>query len=91
MIKGTTVIFNEDYISEIERHISATEQNIASEVTPDKRVVLMKKLDNLNNKLEEALEFQDCVDEILDMDTPRLTVLKTITGKVLPLRIVKII
>lgn len=91
MIKGSTIIFNEEYISEIERHISNVEKQLKNEITPDKRYALKEKLDKLNAKLEYALDFQDCLEEVLNVDILKLATVRTMSGLVLPLNIVKVI
>ena len=80
MIQGSTIIFNDEYISEINRHINNTEQKLKCEVIPNER-----------QKLEEAMDFQDTVSELINVDIPRIAAVKTVSGIVLPLRNVQVL
>lgn len=91
MIQGSTIIFNDEYISEINRHINNTEQKLKCEVIPNERQKLEEHLNYLQTKLDEAMDFQDTVSELINVDIPRIAAVKTVSGIVLPLRNVQVL
>jgi hypothetical protein len=91
MINGSTIIMNDEYIEELTRHRNICEKNLKEEIVPAKQAKLEEKLNYWNNKINEAMEFQDVIDEVLNLDMPRLMVVKTISGLVLPLKHIQIV
>ena len=91
MIKGSTIIFNDEYISELKRHIDNDRRQLDTTIYSKVRQELEEKVDYLSKKLEYALDFQDTVDQVINVEVPRITTVKTISGVTLPLRIVQII
>ena len=91
MINGTTVIMNDEYISEITRHRDMYKKKVENEVVPEVHEKLLQKLNYFENKLTQAIEFQDTVEEIVNLDIPRITAVKTLNGYVLPLKHVQIL
>ena len=91
MIKGSTIIFNDEYISELKRHIDNARRQLDTTIDSKVRQELEEKVDYLSKKLEYALDFQDTVDQVINVEVPRITTVKTISGVTLPLRIVQII
>ena len=91
MIKGSTIIMNDDYIDEVTRHRDIWEKKLKIETNPEIRNRIQDKVNYLNEKLEDALEFTDTVDEIINIDIPRLTSVKTITGLVLPIKNIQVV
>ena len=91
MIKGSTIIFNDEYISELKRHIDNARRQLDTTIDSKVRQELEEKVDYLSKKLEYALDFQDTVHQVINVEVPRITTVKTISGVTLPLRIVQII
>lgn len=91
MIKGSTVIFNESYLSELERHKSNLKRKLDYETSPYIRQDLERQYDNMCYKIDKATEFQDVVDEVINFDVPRIAMIKTVGGLALPLSNVQII
>lgn len=91
MIIGSTIIFNDDYISEIKRHRDNIQRKLDNEVIPDAREELQEKYKFFDNKLEEAMDFQDVASEFINIDVPRIAAVRTISGAVLPLRNVQVL
>lgn len=84
MIKGSTVIFNEKYIEELTRHRDICKHKFDIENMPSQKEKLQKELNAWNEKLDWALNFQDTVDFVHNMEIPKITVCKTITGLEIP-------
>ena len=59
MIKGTTVIFNEEYIGELERHRDNAKKKFEVEDVPEFKQKAQKYLDACEKRLEWATEFRD--------------------------------
>jgi hypothetical protein len=91
MKNGTTVIMNDEYISELTRHRDMYLKQVENEVLPDAYEKVLQKYKYFEAKLNEAIEFSDTVEEIVNLDIPRLTAVKTISGLVLPIKHVQII
>lgn len=91
MIKGSTVILNEEYINELTRHRDNWEKRYNSEVMLQPKNKALNQLNKFESKLQKALDFQDTVQEILHIDNPHMTVVRTVNDIVLPLSHVKII
>ena len=91
MIKGATIILSDEYINELTRHKDNLEQQILLEDIPDKKARIQSRFDIMSKKLDEALEFQDVVDEIVNLEIPNMAVVKTMTGLVLPLANIKVL
>lgn len=91
MINGSTIIMNDEYIEELTRHRDICEQNLKEEIVPAKQEKLEERLRYWENKINEAIEFRDVIDEVLNLDMPRLMVVKTISGLVLPLKHIQIL
>ena len=90
-ISGTTVIMSNEYIDELTRHRDNVQRKLNIETLMGERIRLEQELAVKQRKLDEALDFQDTVEEVLNVDCPRLTVVKTLSGMVLPLRHVQVI
>jgi len=84
MIKGSTVIFNEDYIDEITRHRDIAKRKFDTENMPNLKEKLRKEYENWENKLEWSLNFQDTVDFVQNLEIPKLTVCKMLSGLEIP-------
>ena len=84
MIKGTTVIFNEEYIDEIARHRDIAKRKYELEHMPNHKEKLKKEYESWENKLEWSLNFQDEVDFVQNMEVPKITVCKTLKGYEIP-------
>ena len=91
MIEGSTVIFNEQYIEELTRHRDYHKKRFETEDNPYRKQEYQKSYENFENKLTEALDFQDTIQDVINIDVPRITVIRTINGVVLPLRNIKVI
>ena len=91
MKNGSTIIMNEEYIEELIRHRDICDETLKEEIVPNKQEKLKEKLKYWNNKINEAIEFRDVIDEVLNLDMPRLMVVKTISGLVLPVKHVQIL
>ena len=91
MIKGNTVIFNEEYISELNRHRDGAKKQLDTTIDSKVRRGLEREIDYFTKKLEYALDFQDTVDQVINVEIPQITAIKTVSGVVLPIRIVQII
>ena len=91
MIKGSTIIMNDDYISELTRHRDNWIKKAKVETNPHLREQLEQKAEYLNQKLESALEFQDTVDEIINVEVPRIMAIRTIGGLVIPAKNVQVV
>ena len=66
---------------------NVTMDEVASDLGISKRTLY----ENFENKLTEALDFQDTIQDIINIDVPRITTIRTINGVVLPLRNIKVI
>lgn len=84
MIQGSTVIFNDEYIAEVERHRNSAKKKYEIENMPEKKAEYKKKYEAWEQKLDWALNFQDTVDRIENLDVPAIRVCKTFTGLALP-------
>lgn len=91
MIKGSTVIFNDEYISELQRHKDNARRQLENTIDSRARIALEEKFNYLSKKLEYALDFQDTVDQVINVEVPKITTVRTISGVTLPLRIIQII
>ena len=91
MIKGSTVIMSDEYISELKRHRDICHTNYLNEDLPDRKEEYRVKEEYFNQKIDEAEEFQDTVESILNLDMPKMAVVKTINGVVLPLSNINIV
>ena len=89
MIKGATVIFNEEYIQEITRHRDTAKRKYEIENMPEKKEELKKKLESWEAKLDWALNFQDIVDKVQNMEIPSITVCKMISGEEIPAKLLQ--
>jgi len=84
MISGSTVIFNDDYIDEVTRHRDIAKHKYEVENMPNQKENLKKTYDAWESKLEWAMNFQDTVDFVQNMEVPSITVCKTLTGYEIP-------
>lgn len=84
MIKGSTVIFNEEYIDEITRHRDIAKRKYEVENMPNLKEKLRVEYNGWENKLEWALNFQDTVDFVQNMEIPKITVCKMLSGLEVP-------
>jgi hypothetical protein len=84
MLKGTTVIFNEEYIDEVVRHRDIAKRKYEQEHMPNNKERLQKEYEAWERKLEWSLNFQDSVDFVQNMEVPKITVCKTIGGLEIP-------
>lgn len=91
MIKGSTIIYNDSYIDELTRHYNNVKEQFDLEDIPDIKEKLKTKMTFFSNKLDEAIEFQDTIDEIMNLEVPSLSIIKTISGRVIPLANVKVL
>ena len=85
MIKGSTIIMSEAYIEELTRHKENAFNLYEKEDIPNKKEDLKLKYENLCLKLEEALSFQDVIDEVVNLEIPSLAIAKTVSGLAIPL------
>ena len=91
MVNGTTVIFNEDYIEEIERHRDIAKKKYDVENMPNQKEKNRKEYESWENKLEWALNFQDTVDFVQNMEVPKITVCKLMSGLEIPAKHLQVI
>jgi DNA-binding transcriptional regulator GbsR (MarR family) len=91
MIKGSTVIMSSAYIDEIDSYISLLQTKLSKESNERKKSELQSQIDSYTDKLEKALAFQDTIDEVLNIDMPRLTLVKTMRGSVIPIKNVQVL
>ena len=91
MIKGSTVIMSSAYIYEIDSYISLLQTKLSKETHERKKSELQSQVDIYTDKMEKALAFQDTIDEILNIDMPRLTLVKTMRGSVIPIKNVQVL
>lgn len=91
MIKGSTVIMSSAYIDEIDSYISLLQTKLSKESNERKKSELQSQIDSYTDKLEKALAFQDTIDEVLNIDMPRLTLVKTMRGTVIPIKNVQVL
>ena len=91
MIKGSTVIFNEAYIEELTRLRDNCQSKLEMETFFKERQKLEEQLNIYQTKLDKALDFQDVLDEVIHIDVPQITTVRTISGVVLPLKNIKVI
>lgn len=85
------VIFNEDYIDELTRHRDNLQQKLSVEMMPNEKVKCMKQLNDMQNRLDWSIDFQDTIAEVKNIDIPKIAIVKTIHGYELPLRNVQIL
>ena len=91
MIKGSTVIMSEEYIDELVRHKNIFEEKLKLEDIPDKKEVLKQRIEFFKNKINEAEEFQDTIEEVINYEIPSMALIKTVTGIVIPVSNVKVL
>jgi hypothetical protein len=91
MIKGSTVIFNEAYIEELTRLRDNCQSKLEMETFFKERQKLEEQLNMYQTKLDKALDFQDVLDEVIHIDVPQITTVRTVSGVVLPLKNIKVI
>ena len=84
MINGTTVIFNEDYIDEVTRHRDIWKKKYEVENMPNQKEKNFKEYEKWEKKLDWALNFQDTVDFVQNMEVPSITVVKVMSGLEIP-------
>lgn len=85
MKQGTKVIFNQEYIDELIRHIEIARKKYEVENLPKEKEQALKSLQYLEKKLEEAETFQGTILEITNATIPSLTMVKTMDGQEYPL------
>ena len=83
-MNGAKVIFNEAFIDEITRHRDFSKHKYDIENMPEMKNKLLKEYEAWNKKLDWALNFQDTIAYVRNMDTPKLTVCKMVSGLELP-------
>ena len=86
MIKGSTVIMSEDYIADLTRHRDTYKKLMENEPYFDAQAKYRTKYEMYEEKLNKALEFQDTIEEIINVEIPKISVVKTVTGLAIPLR-----
>ncbi len=91
MLEGSTVIYNDEYISELNRFIDINEEKLSHEVLPEARAKLEDTLRNMYHKLDDALEFREVVEELINVEVPRIAAVKTISGRVIPVRNLQVV
>lgn len=91
MIEGSTVIMNEAYIAELTRHRDMCKKKLDKETFPKIREELAEKYTRYDNMLNQALDFQDTIVEVINIDIPKLTSIRTMSGLVLPLKNVQVL
>ena len=84
MIKGTTVIFNEEYIGELERHRDNAKRKFEVEDLPEYKSKAQALYESAEKRLEWATEFRDTVDHFVNVDVPNITCVVTTKGYELP-------
>ena len=85
-MNGARVIFNSEFIEEITRHRDFSKRRYDIENLPDMKNKLLKEYERWNKKLDWALSFQDTVAYVKNMDTPKMTVCKLLSGLEVPAR-----
>lgn len=91
MIKGSTVIMSDRYIDILSRYVENSQRKLNCETNEYSRKKLQKELEYYQIKLDKALEFQDVIEQVLNVDIPSLTAIKTVKGYVLPINNVKVV
>lgn len=91
MIKGATVIFNEDYIAELERHRDNAKKKFEIEDVPEHKAKAQKYLEAAEKKLEWATEFRDTVDHFVNIEVPNITCIVTVKGYELPAKCLQVL
>lgn len=91
MVKGSTVIFNEDYIDEVTRHRDNWQRKYDVENMPNQKEKNKKELERWEAKLEWSINFQDTVDFVQNMEVPAITVVKTLQGYEIPAKHLQVI
>ena len=91
MIEGSTVIMNEAYIAELTRHRDICKKKLDKETFPKIREELTERYNRYDNMLNQALDFQDTIVEVINIDIPKLTSIRTMSGLVLPLKNVQVL
>lgn len=84
MIKGSTVIFNDEYIAELIRHRDNAQKKFEIEDVPENKNKAQKYLEAAENKLEWATSFRDTIDHFVNLDVPNITGVVTVSGYQLP-------
>lgn len=90
-MKGSTVIFNEEYIDEVTRHRDIWQRKYDVENMPELKEKNYQELQKWENKLEWSLNFQDKVDFVQNMEVPQITVVKTLKGYEIPAKHLQVI
>ena len=91
MIKGSTVIFNDEYISELQRHKDNTKKQLDNTIDSRAKAELEEKFNYFTKKLEYALDFQDTVEQVINVEIPKIATVRTVSGMTIPIRIVQVI
>ena len=87
----TTVIFNDEYISEVTRHRDIAKRRYETENMPEEKEHYRMEYEQWEKKLEWAVSFQDTLDSLQNIEVPSLTVCKTLSGLVIPAKHLQII
>mgnify|MGYP003290131074 CR=1 FL=1 len=91
MVKGTTVIFNDEYVDEIIRHRDISKKKYENENMESIKAKHLKNYKAWEQKLDWALNFQDTVDSFINVEVPSITVCKTMGGLELPAKHLQVI
>lgn len=91
MIKGATVIFNNEYIEELTRHRDNAKKKFEVEDLPEYKSKAEAAYQAAEKKLDWALEFRDTVDHFVHLDVPNITGVVTVTGVQVPAKILEIV
>ena len=84
MLNGTKVIFNSDYVEEVERHTNLAKKKYEVENMPQNKARLKAEYEAWEKKLEWSINFQDTVDFVQNMEVPSITVCKLMSGLEIP-------
>lgn len=91
MIKGTTVIFNDEYIDELTRHRDIAKKKFEVEDLPEHKSKAEKGLIAAEKRLDWAISFQDTIDHFVNLDVPSITGVVTVKGYELPAKHLQVV
>lgn len=91
MIKGSTVIFNDEYIEELIRHRDNAKRKFEVEDLPEYKNKAEAQYQAAENRLEWATGFRDTIDHFVHLDVPNITAVVTMQGYELPAKYLQVI
>lgn len=88
---GAKVIFNSEYIDELTRRRDTARARWETENMTQPKNKLYETYQAWDRKLEEALDFQDTIESVVNTEYLNVPLCKTISGKEIPMDLLQTI